>query len=43
VEPQVVIRLKEEAEATLFMGRKVMVREVAIRVDDPNRLKELLA
>ncbi|VXB53044.1 conserved membrane hypothetical protein [Bacillus sp. 349Y] len=43
VEPQVVITLKEEAEATLFMGRKVMVREVAIRVDDPNRLKELLA
>jgi hypothetical protein len=29
-------------EATMFMGRKQKVSEIALRVDEPERLKELL-
>ncbi|WP_156142479.1 hypothetical protein [Rossellomorea aquimaris] len=40
--PQVVLFLKKPVEATMFMGRKQLVSEVALRVDDPEKLKELL-
>ncbi|MBW3112152.1 beta-carotene 15,15'-monooxygenase [Bacillus sp. MCCB 382] len=42
IHPQVILFLKEPVEATLFMGRKEEVSKVALRVDDPERLKELL-
>lgn len=42
VEPQVVIHLHEPIEATMFMGMKKSVTEFAIRVDEPEKLKELL-
>jgi hypothetical protein len=42
IQPQVVLFLKEPVEATMFMGRKQKVSEIALRVDEPERLKELL-
>jgi hypothetical protein len=42
IHPQVVLFLKEPVEATMFMGRKQRVSEIALRVDEPERLKELL-
>ncbi|MGD7044912.1 hypothetical protein [Jeotgalibacillus proteolyticus] len=42
VHPQAVVYLKEPVEATLFMGKKQMITEVAFRVDEPERLKRLL-
>ncbi|RBP03424.1 beta-carotene 15,15'-monooxygenase [Rossellomorea aquimaris] len=42
IHPQVVLFLKEPVEATMFMGRKQLVSEVALRVDEPEKLKELL-
>ncbi|WP_175987791.1 hypothetical protein [Bacillus sp. Marseille-Q1617] len=41
-EPQVIIHFKEPVEATLFMGRKKSVSSIALRVDDPGKLKQLL-
>ncbi|MCA1060634.1 hypothetical protein LCL96_16990 [Rossellomorea aquimaris] len=41
IHPQVFLVLKEPVEATLFMGRKEEVSKVALRVDDPEKLKEL--
>lgn len=40
--PQVILFLKEPVEATLFMGRKEEVSKVALRVDDPEKLKGLM-
>lgn len=42
VHPQVVLFLKEPVEATMFMGRKQLVSEVALRVDEPEKLQRLL-
>jgi len=42
VQPQVLIKLKEPIQATLFMGRKKWVSEIAIRVDEPEKLKRCL-
>lgn len=42
VEAQVVIILHEPIEATMFMGRKKRVSELAFRVDEPEKLKYLL-
>lgn len=39
---QVVITLKEPVQATMFMGRKKAVMELAIRVAEPEKLKKLL-
>jgi hypothetical protein len=41
-EPQVILHFKEPVEATLFMGRKKSVSSIALRVDDPEKLKQLL-
>ncbi|MEL3972741.1 hypothetical protein AAEO50_10655 [Rossellomorea oryzaecorticis] len=41
-EPQVILHFKEPIEATLFMGRKRSVSSIALRVDDPEKLKQLL-
>jgi hypothetical protein len=41
-EPQVIIHFKEPVEAELFMGRKRSVSSIALRVDDPEKLKQLL-
>ncbi|XXM72161.1 hypothetical protein ACQ0QQ_21235 [Lysinibacillus sphaericus] len=41
-EPQVVLHFKEPLEATLFMGRMKLVSSIALRVDDPEKLKQLL-
>lgn len=43
VVPQAIIHLQEPIEATIFMGMKKSVTEFAIRVDEPQKLKELLA
>ncbi|MGN7408641.1 beta-carotene 15,15'-monooxygenase [Sporosarcina sp. SAFN-010] len=40
--PDVIIRLKHPQEATLLMGMKKNYEQVAIRVDEPERFKELL-
>ncbi|MFI8575618.1 hypothetical protein ACIGEL_07880 [Rossellomorea aquimaris] len=42
IHPQVVLFLKEPVEATMFMGRKQLISEVALRVDEPEKLKVLL-
>ncbi|NMH69274.1 beta-carotene 15,15'-monooxygenase [Bacillus sp. RO3] len=42
IQPQVVLFLKEPLEATMFMGRKKQVSEVALRVDEPEKLKKLM-
>lgn len=39
---QVVITLKKPVQAMMFMGRKKAVMELAIRVDEPEKLKKLL-
>jgi hypothetical protein len=41
-EPQVILHFKEPVEAVLFMGRKKYVSSIALRVDDPVNLKQLL-
>lgn len=43
LEPQAIIHLHEPIEATMFMGMKKRVTEFSIRVDEPQKLKELLA
>ncbi|MCA1055677.1 hypothetical protein LCM10_11835 [Rossellomorea aquimaris] len=40
--PQVVLHFKEPVESTLFMGRKRMVSSIALKVDHPEKLKQLL-
>ncbi|KPL60404.1 hypothetical protein [Rossellomorea vietnamensis] len=40
--PQALLFLKTTVEATMFMGRKKSVSKVALRVDDPEKLKRLL-
>ncbi|MCR8849810.1 hypothetical protein NQ095_15430 [Rossellomorea sp. SC111] len=42
IHPQLILFLKEPVEATQFMGRKEEVFKVAMRVDDPEKLKGLL-
>lgn len=42
IQPQMVLFLKEPVEATMFMGRKQLVKEVALRVDEPEKLRRLL-
>jgi membrane protein YdbS with pleckstrin-like domain len=42
LEAHVVITLREPLEATMFMGRKKAVTELALRVDEPEKLKQLL-
>ncbi|OXS63711.1 hypothetical protein B0G93_102137 [Bacillus sp. V-88] len=42
IHPQVILIFKEPVEATLFMGKKEVVSKVALRVDDPEKLKRLL-
>ncbi|TQR21555.1 beta-carotene 15,15'-monooxygenase [Psychrobacillus vulpis] len=42
IEPQAIIRLHEPVEATMFMGIKKKATEFAIRVDEPQKLKDLL-
>ncbi|OES43411.1 hypothetical protein [Domibacillus iocasae] len=42
LEVQVVITLREPLEATMFMGSKKAVTELALRVDEPEKLKQLL-
>lgn len=42
IHPQLILFLKEPVEATLFMGKKEEVSKVALRVDDPEKLKRLL-
>jgi len=42
VEPQAIVRLHEPVEAVMFMGVKRKVTEFAIRVDEPEKLKQLL-
>ncbi|MFJ5770621.1 beta-carotene 15,15'-monooxygenase [Psychrobacillus sp. NPDC093180] len=41
-DPQAIIRLHEPIEAVMFMGVKKKVTEFAIRVDEPEKLKQLL-
>ncbi|OAH61094.1 hypothetical protein AWH49_02045 [Domibacillus aminovorans] len=43
VEAQVAIVLHEPIEATMFMGRKKCVSELAFRIDEPEKLKYLLS
>ncbi|WP_223589888.1 beta-carotene 15,15'-monooxygenase [Neobacillus bataviensis] len=40
--PDVILKLKQPAEATLIMGIKKEYLQVAIKVDDPNQFKEVL-
>lgn len=40
--PDVIIKLKHPQEATLLMGMKKSYEQVAIRVDEPERFKEVL-
>lgn len=40
--PQAIIYLKEPIQATMLMGMKKSVMEFAIRVDEPEKLRELL-
>ena len=40
--PDVIIKLKQPKEATLLMGMKLNYEQVAIRVDDAERFKQLL-
>lgn len=40
--PTVILKLKNPLEATLLMGIKKKYEQVAIRVDDPERFKEML-
>ncbi|WP_201712684.1 hypothetical protein [Rossellomorea arthrocnemi] len=42
IHPQVILFLKVPVEATMFMGRKEEVSKVALRADDPEKLKRLL-
>lgn len=42
VHPDVILKLKHPVEATLFMGTKRRYEQVAIRVDDPIKFKEVL-
>lgn len=42
VEPQAIVHLHEPVEAVMFMGMKKKVTEFAIRVDEPEKLKQLL-
>lgn len=42
MEPQAIVRLHEPVEAVMFMGVKKKVTEFAIRVDEPEKLKQLL-
>ncbi|MGG3467064.1 beta-carotene 15,15'-monooxygenase [Neobacillus pocheonensis] len=42
VHPDVILKLKQPVEATLIMGIKKEYSQVAIRVDEPNRFKEVL-
>ncbi|MER2260783.1 MAG: beta-carotene 15,15'-monooxygenase [Psychrobacillus sp.] len=42
LEPQALIHLHEPIEATMFMGKEKVVTQFAIRVDEPQKLKELL-
>ncbi|MEI2666021.1 beta-carotene 15,15'-monooxygenase [Rossellomorea sp. LJF3] len=42
IHPQVILILKEPVEATLFMGRKEEVSKVALRVDEPEKLRRLI-
>ncbi|MED3561285.1 beta-carotene 15,15'-monooxygenase [Bacillus xiapuensis] len=42
VQPDVILKLKRPVEATLIMGMKKEYSKVAIRVDDPNKFKEVL-
>ncbi|MGR3763199.1 hypothetical protein [Rossellomorea sp. NS-SX7] len=41
-EPQVVLHLKEPVDATIFMGRTRSVESIALKVDHPEKLKQLL-
>lgn len=43
VEPQAVIYLIRPVEATMFMGKKKSITELAIRVDEPEQLKIILS
>lgn len=43
VDPQAIVHLHEPVEAVMFMGMKKSVTEFAIRVDEPEKLKELLS
>ena len=43
VDPQAIVHLHEPVEAIMFMGMKRNVTEFAIRVDEPEKLKELLS
>lgn len=42
LEPQALIHLHEPIEATMFMGKEKVVTQFAIRVDEPQRLREIL-
>ncbi|TMU85178.1 beta-carotene 15,15'-monooxygenase [Bacillus sp. BHET2] len=42
IHPQAILFLKDPVEATMFMGRKKKVSKLALRVDEPERLKQLL-
>jgi hypothetical protein len=42
VHPDVILKLKQPREATLIMGMKKQYSQVAIRVDDPIRFKQVL-
>ncbi len=42
VHPQVILKLKNPVQATLLMGIKREYEQVAIRVDEPERFKEIL-
>lgn len=43
LEPQLIIHLRDPVEATMFMGMKKSVTEFAVRVDEQEKLKTLLA
>lgn len=40
--PDVILKLKHPTEATLLMGVKKKYEQVAIRVDEPEKFKQLL-
>lgn len=42
VDPQAIVHLHKPVEAVMFMGIKKKVTEFAIRVDEPEKLKQLL-
>jgi hypothetical protein len=42
VHPNIILHLKHPIRATLLMGKEKEFEQVAIRVDEPNRFKEML-